>query len=298
MQSGGDDFLRRLTLDRLSDDSFAGTCHSGAPFRAFGGQVAAQALMAAGTTVTAPDRRVHSLHAYFLRPGDTRQPITYTVEHARDGASFSTRVVRATQGDDEIFLLTASFSIDDPGPVHQFAMPEVDPPEAGRELPLLGWRRRHIVENFAEYDYPEDPLVSLRVLNESDDDLQPVAGRYERTSWIRVTDALPDDPLVHACALTYISDLSMVSTAIAPHRSVRNDLQVASIDHAMWFHERFRADEWLLLIQDTPHAGHGHGIARALFHDRQGALVSSVVQESLMRTKRVNPSKPDYGTVV
>ena len=290
--------MSRISLEQQDALVFTGHCHSGAPLRAFGGQIAAQALMAAGLTVDRSDRRVHSLHSYFLRPGDTREAITYDVENPRDGGSFSTRFVRALQRGETIFMMTASFSSDDDGPAHQFDAPDVRDPEAGRELPLLGARRRHILENLAAYDYPEDPLVSLRVVDENDTDLLPVNGRYDRTSWVRVTETLPDDPLVQACALTYVSDLSMVSTAVAPHRSERDTLQVASIDHAVWFHSgHMRVDEWLILAQDTPVARNGHGLARALFYRPDGVLVASVVQESLMRTKRPS-NKPDYGVVV
>lgn len=295
-----EDFLDRLTLARTEADTFVGHCHSGAPLRAFGGQIAAQALMAAGQTVTSPGRHVHSLHGYFMRPGDTRESIRYEVEHPRDGGSFSTRIVRAIQRDEPIFMMTCSFAADDPGPEHQFTQPVIAGPDAGRSLPLLGERRRHIIDNLQEYDYPTDPLVELRVLDEDDDDLAPNDGRYERNSWIRVTQELPDDPLIHACALTYVSDLSMVSTALAPHRSQRNSLQVASIDHAVWFHAPIRADQWLHFMQDTPVARNGHGLARALFYAPDGTLVASVMQESLMRTKRPpkDPNAKDFGTVV
>lgn len=297
--TGAEDFLSRISLEQQGAFAFTGRCHSGAPLRAFGGQIAAQALMAAGLTVDRSDRRVHSLHSYFLRPGDTREAITYEVENPRDGGSFSTRFVRGLQRGETIFMMTASFSADDDGPAHQFDAPQVSGPETARELPLLGARRREMLRHLAEFDYPEDPLVSLRVMNESEDDLEPVNGRFDRASWVRVTQTLPDDPLIQACALTYVSDLSMASTAVAPHRSHRDSLQVASIDHAVWFHSaRLRADDWLVLTQDTPVARNGHGLARALFYEPDdGTLVASVVQESLMRNKRPS-NKPDYGTVV
>jgi len=190
------------------------------------------------------------------------------------------------QNGETIFMMTASFALDDEGPHHQFDPPaSTEPPDVGDmmiPLPehLTGGTR-------AELDYPESHIIGLRLL-ESDAPVELIDGRDERMAWVRIEEPLPDDPLIQACALTYLSDLTMVSTALAPHSGAghRPELMLASIDHAMWFHSDTRADEWLLFAQDTPVADHGHGLARGLFFNRQGALVASVVQESLMRTRR------------
>jgi len=275
-----------MDLHQVDRDIFTGWCHSGTPLRAYGGQIAAQSLMAAGRTVDDPARRIHSLHGYFLRPGHTKESITYLVDRPRDGGSFSTRFVRAVQNGETIFMMTASFAMDDDGPVHQFSPPAaLSPPEVVNvPIPLP----EHL--NGAdpmELDYPDSHIIGLRMVG-ADDAVELVNGRYERMAWVRIEEPLPDDPLIQACALTYLSDLTMVSTALAPHSaaSSRPDLMLASIDHAMWFNEATRADEWLLFAQDTPVAGHGHGLARGLFFDAEGAMVASVVQESLMRTRR------------
>ena len=281
------EFIDRLTLAPIDRDIFTGICHSGAPMRAYGGQIAAQSLMAAGSTVDDPERHVHSLHGYFLRPGRTKESITYLVDRPRDGRSFSTRIVRAVQEGETIFMMTASFALADPGPVHQFTAPAIATPSA-----LSGSGIRDTVPSEVperrRLDYPEEPLFELRFVEDEHETLPLIDDRYQRTTWVRITQALPDNPLVQACALTYLSDLTMVSTALAPHHSLRDGLQLASIDHAMWFHAPVRADAWLLFAQDTPVARGGHGLARGLFYDADGVLVASVVQESLMRDRRTN----------
>lgn len=279
-------FAERMDLQQVDRDIFTGWCHSGSPLRAYGGQIAAQSLMAAGRTVDDHARRVHSLHGYFLRPGRTKESITYLVDRPRDGGSFSTRFVRAVQNGETIFMMTASFAVDDDGPRHQFTAPDsLLPPEVlNVPIPLP----EHLNgASLAELDYPESHIIGLRILD-PDHPVDLVDGRYERMAWVRIEEHLPDDPMIQACALTYLSDLTMVSTALAPHSgaSSRPDLMLASIDHAVWFHSPTRADQWLLFAQDSPVAENGHGLARGLFFDQQGRLVASVVQESLMRTRR------------
>lgn len=266
-------FERRLALEQVDRDIFTGRCHAGAPLVAYGGQIAAQSLMAAGRTVDDHERFVHSLHGYFLRPGNTHESITYLVERTRDGGSFSTRIVRAVQNGETIFTMTASFAVIQSGPDHQAQMPPAPDPEGLTEshIPPSAYSeaiRLHIV----------DQQIPLPMKD----------GRYERLAWVRIADDIPDDPLEQFCALTYLSDLTMVSTALAPHgtHADRTDLMLSSIDHAMWFAAVPRAQEWLLFAQDTPVARYGHGLARGLFFDRSGQLVASVVQESLMRTRR------------
>ena len=278
-------FVDRLSLTPIDRDIFTGVCHSGAPLRAYGGQIAAQALMAAGQTIDQSDRHVHSLHGYFLRPGRTKDTITYLVERPRDGGSFSTRIVRAVQHGETIFMMTTSFSVVDPGPEHQFEMPAVPPPDQAREVDL-GARVLPPGTKAADYDFPDESLIEMRTLAAPDRPLELQDGRYERMAWVRITEPMPHDSLIQACALTYLSDLSMVTTATSPHRELRSELQVASIDHAMWFHAPVDTHAWLLFDQDTPAASGGHGLARGLFYNEAGTLVASVVQEGLMRTKR------------
>ncbi len=274
-----------MSLQQVDRDIFTGWCHSGAPLRAYGGQIAAQSLMAAGRTVGDPDRHVHSLHGYFLRPGRTKDSITYLVERPRDGRSFSTRFVRAVQNGETIFMMTASFATRDAGPEHQFTRPDLPGPETVADFPLP--TSREDAPGTGSLDYPDSHIIGLRIV-EADHPINLAHGRYERMAWVRIQEDLPPDWLVQACALTYLSDLTMVSTALAPHQAAghRNDLMLASIDHAVWFHAPTLADRWLLFAQDTPVAGGGHGLARGLFYDEDGRLVASVVQESLMRERR------------
>lgn len=278
-----DRFIDRLTLARVDRDIFQGQCHSGAPLKAFGGQIAAQALRAAGMTVEQEDRQVHSLHGYFLRPGRTADPITYLVDRPRDGRSFSTRFVRAVQDGQTIFMMTASFATDDPGPQHQFDMPAAPAPEEVEPGPILAFQPTD-PSQWTDLDYPLEAHLELRMVGGRRSKLFKADGKYERVSWVRVTEPLPDDELVRRCALTYLSDLTMVSTAMSPHVG-EGELQFASIDHAIWFHAPVNPNDWLLYAQDTPAAGHGHGLGRGLFFDQAGRLVASVVQESLMRER-------------
>lgn len=277
-------FDERLKLEQIDRDIFTGQCHAGAPLRAYGGQIAAQSLMAAGLTVPDEARRVHSLHGYFLRPGKTKDSITYLVDRPRDGKSFSTRFVRAVQHGETIFMMTASFATDDRGPEHQFSAPDAPVPQS---LERFAMPSSESADGAREAHYPDANLIDLRIATGSER-MDLLDGRFEWMLWVRITEPVQADPLVQACALTYLSDLTMVSTALAPHASagVAPDLMLASIDHAMWFHAPVRTDEWLLFAQDTPVARSGHGLARGLFYDTAGTLVASCVQESLMRERR------------
>lgn len=279
-------FADRMALDQVDRDIFTGWCHSGSPLRAYGGQIAAQALSAAAQTVE-HDRPVHSLHGYFLRPGRTKDSIAYLVDRPRDGRSFSTRFVRAVQHGETIFMMTASFALADEGPAHQFSMPQVPPPDTVDPFPVPPPAYLDAVSDPGELGYPDSDIIGLRIVH-ADRPVGLVDGRYERMAWVRVEEELSDDWRVQSGALTYLSDLTMVSTAMAPHLGSvpPADLMVASVDHAVWFHAPARADRWLLFAQDTPAAGHGHGLARGLFFDADGVLVASVVQESLIRTRR------------
>lgn len=284
MAASASRFIDRLTLETVDRDIFSGTCHSGAPLRAYGGQIAAQALMAAGMTVDDKARRVHSLHGYFLRPGRTKDSIIYLVDRPRDGRSFSTRIVRAVQQGETIFLMTASFAVTDIGPDHQFEIPAVAPPD---EVPEMSYPEILALDpdSALSLNYPDQALIDLRIVDHEHHVLLS-DGRYESMSWVRITEPLATDPLTQAGALTYLSDLTMVRTALSPHFEMHDELQLASIDHAIWFHAPIDTGQWLLFAQDTPVARGGHGLARGLFYDRQGQLVASVVQESLMRMRR------------
>ena len=278
-------FVELLTLELVEQNIFRGRCHQGAPLRAFGGQVAAQSLVAAGRTVAG--HAVHSLHGYFMRPGDPRRPIVYLVDRIRDGRSFTTRRVTAVQGGEAIFSLSASFQKAESGVDHQFAMPDVPGPEAlasfvraepqaggsaqaegGEDTDGLGPVMRHIVE--------------MRFVDEAWQGRAAHGLGLQQRLWLRAVEPLPADPLLHVCAMAYLSDLTLAATANLPHAG-RQLLQMASLDHAMWFHRAFRADEWLLFVQDSPSASGARGLARGEFYSREGALVASTVQEALMR---------------
>ncbi|WP_405021566.1 acyl-CoA thioesterase II [Kitasatospora sp. NBC_00070] len=282
-------FVDLLRIEQLDENLFRGRCHAGAPMRAFGGQVAAQALTAAGRTVEA-ERQVHSLHGYFLRPGDPRHPIDYQVDRARDGFSYATRRVTAVQHDEVIFTLSASFKFPEPTPgARQSAMPLVPGPE---ELPdpFQAWAEA------APKDYRESAFrtLDLRFVPTGTPGLPPeLPGAPQQFVWLRTGSPLPEgDPLLHVCALTYLSDLTLASTTVLtvqPHRIQRTAparIMLASLDHAMWFHRPFRADEWLLFAQRSPSASDGRGLAHGEFYDRQGNLVASAVQEALLRERR------------
>jgi acyl-CoA thioesterase-2 len=257
----------------------------------FGGQVAGQALVAAARTVD-DDRAVHSLHAYFLRPGDPSVPILYEVDRIRDGRSFTTRRVVAIQHGRAIFNLAASFHVAEPEPQldHQLTMEDVmfdgrlpPPPES-----LPDWRERMAAwkDRIGDwYDRPR-PIDQRHVDHSLPDRRQPLPP-HQRT-WFRADGQLPDDPVLHACIVTYASDMTLLDTAILPHgmETLDDSLQMASLDHAMWFHRPFRADGWLLYVQDTPSASAGRGLARGLIYTQDGELAVSVVQEGLIRMRR------------
>ncbi|MFD8595519.1 acyl-CoA thioesterase [Kitasatospora sp. NPDC059646] len=287
-------FAELLGIEELDENLFRGRCHAGAPLRAFGGQVAAQALTSAGRTVE-PARRVHSLHGYFLRPGDPRRPIVYQVDRARDGASYATRRVTAVQRGEVIFTMSASFKRPETSGDRQRTMPPVPGPE---ELPdpYRAWQRD------APEEYERSAIfraLEMRFVPAEAPGLPPeLPGVPQQFVWLRTAAALPgDDPLMQVCALTYLSDLTLASTTalhLQPHRVHRvaePRVALASLDHAMWFHRPFRADEWLLFAQRSPSASDGRGLAMGEFYDRDGVLVASAVQETLLRELR--PKAPN-----
>jgi len=274
------DFLvKLLDLEPIEVNIFRGVSPNEDRQRVFGGQVAAQALMAAGRTVERG--RVHSLHSYFLRPGDPAIPILYEVDRIRDGRSFTTRRVVAIQHGQAIFNMSASFHVDEEGAfVHQFPMPEVPDPE---ELPTLFERLEPMRDQLAEWFAKPHPIEQRHIGNLPW--MQSEPGPPMQRLWIRADGNLPDDPLLHCCIATYASDMSLFDTMLAPHLVGWNDMTFmgASLDHLMWFHRPFRADGWLLYDMDSPSAYGARGLARGFLFTREGELAVSVVQEGLMR---------------
>ena len=274
-----------LDLERLEVNLYRGMSPQVGWQRVFGGQVIGQALVAATRTVEA--RLVHSLHAYFILPGDPKVPIIYEVDRIRDGGSFTTRGVKAIQHGKAIFSMMASFHREEAGFSHQAPMPDVPPPE---DLPGEEEIRKGVlptmpepVRRYFERERPIEmrPVEFKRYL--SRDHREP---RFN--VWMRATQKLPDDPAIHQCVLAYASDMMLLDSALIPHgRTVfEKSVQGASLDHALWFHRPFRADEWLLYAQDTPNAESALGFARGLIYSREGRLVASVAQEGLVRQRR------------
>jgi acyl-CoA thioesterase-2 len=275
-----DGVVALLDLEPIEVNIFRGRSPDETRQRVFGGQVAAQALVAAVRTVDVPGRAVHSLHAYFLRPGDPRVPILYEVDRIRDGRSFTTRRVTAIQHGKAIFNLSASFHTPEEGFVHATPMPDVPDPE---DLPTT----RSLLEPTGI-----DPgltfigtQIDLRWVTPLPTDRdRPLPPR--QLVWFRANGVFDDDPVLHRCLLTYASDLTLLDTTLLPHGVGWQDhgVEMASLDHAIWFHGDFRADEWLLYEQDTPAAAQGRGLARGLVYRRDGTLVATVIQEGLLRT--------------
>jgi len=277
-----DALLDLLDLEQIELDIFRGRSSDERRQRVFGGQVAGQALVAAGRTVP-PDRPVHSLHAYFIRPGDPAVPIVYAVDRTRDGRSFTTRRVSAIQHGQTIFTLSASFHHAEPGPEHADPMPDVPPPEHV-EKNSDRWARFLGEDHPRSFDSPFDlrsvgPL-SVEALRD------PSLRTTTNLVWLRVHGELPDDPLLHVCLMTYASDMTLLDTVLLGHGLSWADGRTtgASLDHAMWFHRTFRADRWLLYAQESPVAYGARGLARGQVFTAEGKLVVSVMQEGLIRT--------------
>ena len=279
------DLVSLLDLAGDGPDRFVGVSHPSRWRRVFGGQVLAQALVAASRTVE--DRAPHSLHAYFLLGGDPRQPIVYEVERVRDGRSFTTRRVVARQRGAAIFVSTISFQRDEPGFDHASPMPAAPSPEASIDprvaVTALADPLRARLQGFLDSIAPMDfrPIDASRFVRGG-------AGEPRQSLWIRIGGTLPEARIVHWAALAYLSDLSLLDTALIPHglNILSERVQVASLDHALWFHRPFRADEWLLYVQDSPSASGARGLTRGGLYARGGALVASVAQEGLMRPRR------------
>ncbi len=280
-QSALDDLVALLDLEPIEVNIFRGRSPDENRQRVFGGQVAGQALVAAARTIDEPGRHVHSLHAYFLRPGDPTVPILYEVDRIRDGRSFSTRRVVAIQHGRAIFNLQASFHDDEPGPDHQLTMPEgMGVPD---ELDDFRTRMAPYAEQMGDwYDRPRP--IDVRYV-----DGDPMSRRGNPSSkqhvWLRADGVLPDDPVLHACVVTYASDMTLLDTTILPFGLSWDSpgMQMASVDHAMWFHRPFRADEWLLYDQSAVSTASARGLAQGAIFTADGTLAVSVVQEGLAR---------------
>ncbi|WP_342360145.1 acyl-CoA thioesterase II [Terrarubrum flagellatum] len=283
------ELLDILVLEPLEHNLFRGRSPQVGWQRIFGGLVIAQALMAACRTVDG--RLPHSMHAYFLLPGDPTVPIIYNVDRIRDGRSFTTRRVIAIQHGRAIFSLSASFQTEEQGLEYQIEMPDVPAPE---DLPK---------EIAVEGDAPLAQLLRAHSERERPIELKPV--EFERyltpgarprlfNVWFRAIAPLPDDPLIHCCALAYASDMTLLDTSLIPHGRtlIENAFKGASLDHSIWFHKPFRMNDWMLYSQETPFSGGGRGFARGSVFRRDGALVASVAQEGLIRLRRAEDHRP------
>ncbi|CAG4918189.1 unnamed protein product, partial [Acidithrix sp. C25] len=274
-----DALITLLDLDQIEENIFRGYSPEEHRMRVFGGQVAGQALVAAGRTVSKGN--VHSLHAYFLRPGDPRIPIVYLVDRIRDGKSFTTRRVIALQRGEAIFNLSASFHIQEPGIDHQSEMPDVPDPLS---LPTFKEKMAPYAKRMGEWYSRPRPLDQRYITEPNMFKTQEKREPYQRV-WVRADGTLPDDPLLHACVIAYASDMTLLDSVMLPHKVSWDQpgVMVASLDHAMWFHRQFRADEWFLYDQESPTASGSRGLARGQIFSSDGRLVVSVVQEGLVR---------------
>lgn len=268
-----------LDLEQLEVDIYRGRVfspESGYFQRTFGGHVAGQSLVSAVRTVD-PHYRVHSLHGYFLRSGDADEPTVFIVERSRDGGSFATRRVNAIQHGEIIFSMGASFQTEQEGIHHQDPMPAAPPPDGLPGLDSTKVFDDAGFQQFQEWDVCIVPRDQLR--------LSPGKASQQQV-WFRHRDPLPDDPVLHLCALAYMSDLTLLGSAQVTHLDVRKHLQVASLDHAMWFMRAFRADEWLPYDQSSPSAGGGRSLCQGKVFTRTGEMVAAVTQEGLTRYRR------------
>ena len=284
MSSAVETLLSILDLEPLEHNLFRGRSPQVGWQRVFGGQVIGQALVAAARTVEG--RSVHSLHCYFMRPGDPKVPIIYEVDRIRDGKSFTTRRVVAVQHGHAIFSMAASFQVEEEGLDHQIPMPDVPAPEdLPSEADIKAAFLKDAPEGVRRY-WERDRPIELRPTDLrhyiSRDKLEPA-----QAIWIRTTGSLPDDPEIHRCVLAYASDMTLLDTALFAHGRMifDRDLQVASLDHSLWLHRPFRADEWLLYAMDSPSASGSRGLTRGGLFRRDGTLVASVAQEGLIRLR-------------
>lgn len=284
------ELLDLLALEKIEEGIFRGQSQDLGFPQVYGGQVLGQALSAAKQTVAA-ERAVHSFHSYFLRPGDACKPIVYEVENIRDGNSFSARRVSAVQHGQIIFYLTGSFQLEQPGHDHQEPMPEVPgPEELVSELEFARAHAKYIPAQVRDFFTSEKP-IEMRSVNFYNP-LQPAPSENHRYTWMRANGQLPDDPRVHRYLLAYASDFNFLPTAGQPHgiSLLQPNIRMATIDHSMWFHRPFRADEWLLYVVESPTASNARGFVQGRFFNQQGELVASSAQEGLMRDSKLTES--------
>ncbi|MBD8505328.1 acyl-CoA thioesterase II [Hoyosella sp. G463] len=266
-----------LDVEQIEKDIFRGEPVETLLHRTFGGQVACQSLIAAVRTVD-PAFTVHSMHAYFLRPGKPKMPTVYLVDRIREGRSFCTRRIQAVQDGEAIFVMSASFHVGDPGIEHSDVVPPVpnaeDLPDPA-DVPEL--KDRWELREWSNWD--------LRIVPPDQTELHPRLASQQRV-WMRYRGKIADDPTAHVCALAYMSDMLLLGSSLGPHPKERSRVQLASLDHAMWFMQPFRADQWLLYDQTSPYAGHGRALTQGRIWDAEGRLVAAVVQEGLTRLPR------------
>lgn len=277
------DLLDLLSLETIENGIYRGQSQDLGFGAVFGGQVIGQALSAAKETLP-EGRKVHSLHSYFLRPGDAHKPIVYDVENVRDGKSFSTRRVKAIQYGKPIFYMTASFQVDEPGFEHQDSMPDVPGPEGlVSDIDIYREHAELIPEKIRNKFISEKP-IEMRFVT-ANNPFKPQVDAPRRHVWIKANGAMPDDPRIHKYLLAYASDFNFLPTALQPHGAsfAQSDIQMATIDHSMWFHKDFRLDDWILYAIDSPVACGARGLVRGQFFTRDGVLVASTAQEGVMR---------------
>lgn len=275
------ELLELLDLERIDDDLYRGAQMPTTRPMVFGGQVAAQALVAASRTVEEP-YTAHSLHSYFLQPGDPSTPTIYDVENLRDGRSFVTRRVIAQQHGRPIYAQTVNFHKTEPGLEHEEEMPDVPGPDDPSVHPISTRAQEELHAD--QWNVADIRIVGSSAKGLEPDPLHPARQRV----WLRVSSALPDDPAAHRAAFTYLSDMTLVGAAMAPHDISfgKGDVFVASLDHAVWFHRPFRADEWWLYDQVSPSASSGRALVLARVFTQDGTLVASVAQEAVMRPRK------------
>jgi len=281
---GVEDLIELLELEPIELNIYRGSNRDIGSGRIFGGQVLAQALVAARRTVDEEDRSAHSMHGYFILAGDLDIPVVYFVDRLRDGRSFSTRRITAIQHGSAIFNMSASFHRHEEGPTHQAPIPDVPPPEElRRDLEILRARADHIPPGLRDLLTQDRPLDQRTV--EPLDPFDPAPRPAKSHIWVRTMGALSHDPLHHQAVLAYASDYGLLGAVLLPHgRTFRDpDVMAASLDHAIWFHRPFRADEWLLYEVDSPVLCGARGFARGAFYTRDGVLVASVAQEGVVR---------------
>ena len=285
------DLLDLLDIEQIEVNMFRGVSPAEGWQRVYGGQVIGQALVAASRTVEDESRVAHSLHGYFLRPGDTTIPILYSVDRIRDGRSFNTRRVVAVQKGQAIFSMSVSFQVMEEGLHHQIDMPAgVKPPEdCATEAELRAAYIDKIPEEFkSNFERPRP--IEMRFV-EPINDFEPEPMSPYQNVWIKAADAMPDDIRLNQCLLAYASDMTLLDTCYRPHGIgwSNDNFQVASLDHAMWFHRPFKTDEWLLYSQDSPYSGGSRGFNRGSFYTQDGQLIASATQEGLIRLHDKTP---------